>query len=235
MDRASLVAGIGALAEPTRRRLYDYVVAQPGPVGREQAARELDLPLHTVSFHLDRLVRDELLEVEYRRLGQRTGPGSGRPSKLYRRAAREVAVSLPPRRYDLVGEVLAAGVARALAGTPLEASLEREAAEAGRVAGEEAAGEDPVGGGPGEALEALAATLEPLGYEPRRTGPEDADAPSLLLANCPFHALAQRHTELVCGLNQHFVQGVAEGLGRGEVQACLEPGEGRCCVVARLR
>lgn len=180
--------------------------------------------------------RDGLLEVEYRRLGERTGPGSGRPSKLYRRAAREVAVSLPPRRYDLVGDILAAGVVRSLDGDPLAASLEHEAGEAGRAVGRDAAdAETPGATGPRAALDALAATLEPLGYEPRRTGPEDADAPSLLLANCPFHALAQRHTELVCGLNRHFVQGVAEGLGRGDVEACLEPREGRCCVVARLR
>ncbi|MGH3445128.1 MAG: helix-turn-helix domain-containing protein, partial [Nocardioidaceae bacterium] len=90
---------IGALAEPVRRRLYEYVVAQPGAVGREQAARGVDVPVHTAKFHLDRLADEGLLEVEFRRLSGRTGPGAGRPAKLYRRPAGEVAVSLPERHY----------------------------------------------------------------------------------------------------------------------------------------
>jgi predicted ArsR family transcriptional regulator len=55
----------------------------------------------------------------------------------------------------------------------------------------------------------------------------------VVLTNCPFDALAQKHTALVCGLNRDFVQGVAEGLGCRQVEACLEPEAGRCCVKAR--
>ncbi len=125
MDLGSQAAGIGVLADATRRALYEYVVAQPGPVGREQAAAAVDLPLHRASFHLDRLVAEGLLDVEFRRLTGRSGPGAGRPSKLYRRADREFAVSLPERRYDLVGDILAAAVARAAEGAPLEDGVER--------------------------------------------------------------------------------------------------------------
>ena len=119
-------AGIGALVDETRRGLYEYVVGEPDPVGREQAASALDLPLHTASFHLDRLVAEGLLEVEFRRLSGRTGPGAGRPSKLYRRAGRTFAVSLPPRRYDLVGDILAEAVTRAAAGDTLDQSRSEE-------------------------------------------------------------------------------------------------------------
>src|SRR3954449_7003574 len=119
MDLSEQAAGIGALADDTRRTLYEYVASQPQPVGREQAATSLGLALHNVSFHLDRLVSEGLLEVEFRRLSGRSGPGAGRPSKLYRRAAREFAVSLPPRRYDLVGDILAGAVARAVEGESL--------------------------------------------------------------------------------------------------------------------
>src|SRR5919205_1706207 len=107
MDLGSSAAGIGALADDTRRLLYEYVTSQPEPVGRDQAAAALGLRRHTVSFHLDRLAAEGLLDVEFQRLGGRSGPGAGRPSKLYRRADREFAVSLPPRRYDLVGDLLA--------------------------------------------------------------------------------------------------------------------------------
>jgi predicted ArsR family transcriptional regulator len=214
-------AGIGVLADATRRALYEYVVAQPGPVGREQAAAAVDLPLHRASFHLDRLVAEGLLEVEFRRLTGRTGPGAGRPSKLYRRADREFAVSLPERRYDLVGDILAAAVTRAADGTPLEQALGDCAREEGLdVGGSAADREDP------DSLTSLAEVLATQGYEPRL---EDE---AVVLANCPFDSLARKHTSLVCGLNESFVQGVADGLGC-PATARLEPSPDRCCVTAR--
>jgi predicted ArsR family transcriptional regulator len=222
MDLGSQAAGIGALADDTRRSLYEYVVAQPEPVGREQAAGALDIAPHNVNFHLDRLVAEGLLEVEYRRLSGRSGPGAGRPSKLYRRAAREFAVSLPPRRYDLVGDILAAAVTRAGTGATLDDALEEAAREEGRRVGRAAEGLDVR-----EPLAAMTKVLGSQGYEPF------LDGDAVALTNCPFDALAEKHTTLVCGLNKDFVQGVAEGLGCSEVTACLEPEPDRCCVKAR--
>jgi predicted ArsR family transcriptional regulator len=222
MDLGSRAAGIGALADDTRRALYEYVVAQPGPVGREQASAELGIAQHNVNFHLDRLVSEGLLEVEFRRLSGRSGPGAGRPSKLYRRATEEFAVSLPPRRYDLVGEILAAAVTRADTGEPLQQALHDVAREEGRALGAAAGG--PVHDDP---LTAVARVLAGQGYEPR------VDPDVLVLSNCPFDALAQKHTTLVCGLNHDFVQGVVEGLGCGQVTAVLDPEPDQCCVKAR--
>src|SRR5690242_6276976 len=105
---------LGVLAEPARRRLYEYVAGEPAAVSREQAAEACSIPVHSVKFHLDKLAAAGLLEVDYRRVSGRSGPGAGRPAKLYRRSDREVSLSVPPRRYDLVGEVLAAGVDRAM-------------------------------------------------------------------------------------------------------------------------
>jgi predicted ArsR family transcriptional regulator len=51
-----------------------------------------------------------------------------------------------------------------------------------------------------------------------------------VLANCPFHALAQRDPELVCGMNLAFVEGVVDGLGAAALRARLDPSETRCCV-----
>src|SRR4051794_5362964 len=82
------LARLESLAEPTRRRLYEYVTSHREAVGRDQAAEELGLPRHAVKFHLDRLVEAGLLTPEFRRLSGRTGPGAGRPAKLYRRAPR---------------------------------------------------------------------------------------------------------------------------------------------------
>jgi predicted ArsR family transcriptional regulator len=219
MDLRASVTGIGALADDTRRALYEYVVAQPEPVSRDQAAAALDMARHNVSHHLDRLVTDGLLEVEFRRLTGRRGPGAGRPSKLYRRTEAEIAVSLPPRRYDLVGGILATAVARAGEGVSLDEAVAASAREEGEALGHAAPA--------AASLTGIAEVLATQGYEPR------LDDETLLLANCPFDALAQQHTALVCGVNQSFVQGVADGLGCDGAIASLEPEAGLCCVKVR--
>ncbi|MBO9522749.1 MAG: helix-turn-helix domain-containing protein [Nocardioidaceae bacterium] len=222
MDLGSQAAGIGALADDTRRALYEYVVAQPEPVGREQAATATGVAQHNVNFHLDKLVDEGLLEVEYRRLSGRSGPGAGRPSKLYRRAEREFAVTLPPRKYDLVGGILAEAFAQVGEGAAVDASL----TEAAHREGVELARSARLG--TKKPLRAVADVLGSQGYQPQ------VDKDVVTLANCPFDVLAKRHTTLVCGLNRDFVQGVADGLG-ADVDACLEPEAGRCCVKARRR
>jgi predicted ArsR family transcriptional regulator len=221
VELSERAAGVGALADPTRRALYEYVASRPGAVGREEAATELGLPRHTASFHLDRLVEVGLLTTEFRRLTGRTGPGAGRPSKLYRRADQQWTVSLPDRRYDLVGRILARGVEAARAGgAAVDDAVDGAAAEAGLRAGQDADRRH-------DGLERLADALADHGYEPRVEGD------TVVLANCPFDALAQEHTALVCGLNQRFVQGVADGAGCTGVTARLEPEPGLCCVKAR--
>lgn len=218
VDVEAQAAGIGTLAEPIRRALYEYVVSQPEPVGRAQAASAVGLPAHKAIFHLDRLVEEGLLEVEFRRLSGRTGPGAGRPSKLYRRSAREWSISLPARRYDLVGHILATAVDRARwEQVTLDTALDEVATTKGQAVGRRARPTP------------LPDVLAGQGYEPR------TEDDVLVLANCPFDSLAQEHTELVCGLNRTFLQGVVDGLGQDDVEACLEPERGQCCVKVRRR
>ena len=101
------VSAVAALDEPTRRRLYDHVVRQQAPVSRDEAAAALGLARQTAAFHLDRLADESLLDVVYERRSGRTGPGAGRPAKLYRRSAKQVSVNLPERQYELAGRLLA--------------------------------------------------------------------------------------------------------------------------------
>jgi predicted ArsR family transcriptional regulator len=216
-DRDAGVAAVAALAEPTRRRLYDHVVRQPQPVTRDDAAAALELPRATVAFHLDRLVDEGLLDIGYERRTGRTGPGAGRPAKLYRRAECSVSVSLPERRYDLAGRLLADAMADAdVSGEPPRAALERRARQRGRELGAAVSGEP--------AEQAVLQVLEDQGFEPRL---EDG---VITLANCPFHALAQEHTELVCGMNLRLLDGVLESVPSSGLVARLQPAPGRCCV-----
>lgn len=223
-DLEAQVMSIGALAEPTRLALYRYVAAADAPVGREQAAQEVDLPLHTVKFHLDRLVEEGLLEVEYRRLTGRTGPGAGRPSKLYRRASRHVSVSLPQRRYDLAGEVLAAAVDQSTRdGTPIAEAVQHVAHTTGtRLADDRRPTTRRTGRTAKKA--SLVKVLVDQGYEPRLV---DDD---VCLTNCPFDRLAAEHTQLVCSMNLALVDGVIDGLDLKPMRARLEPQPGFCCV-----
>ena len=212
-ELASRLSRVGALAEPARRDLYLYVVRQHAPVSRDQAAADTGLPRHAVKFHLDRLVDEGLLDVEYRRLTGRQGPGAGRPSKLYRRTDREVSVSLPERRYELAGRIFADAVHHATEGTPIADAVTRAATDAGRrVVATNA---------PASATE----LLRSCGYEPRVSGDR------MILVNCPFHALAAEHTALVCGVNLEFLRTVAAELSLSSVDVRLDPGPDRCCVI----
>jgi predicted ArsR family transcriptional regulator len=216
------VAAVAALDEPTRRRLYDHVVRQPEPVSRDDAAKAVAVPRSTAAFHLDRLAGEGLLDVVYERRSGRSGPGAGRPSKLYCRSGTEVAVSLPGRRYDLAGELLAAALAEAdRSGAPPRAVLERRAGETGRRIASDARSARPRMGPRQAALGAL----ESYGYEPR------TESERVVLVNCPFHALAEQHTALVCGMNLHLLQGVVDELAGSGLHPRLDPEPGRCCVV----
>jgi predicted ArsR family transcriptional regulator len=226
-DFAAQVSGVGALAEPARRALYLYVVAQPEPVSRDQAAAGAGLPRHTAKFHLDKLVADGLLDTEYRRLSGRRGPGAGRPTKLYRRSGRQVAVTLPPRHYDLAGQILARAVEDAARdGVPVLQAVQRAAVDAGHRLGAEQRGraEGSAVLDDAAALDDVAAVLNAHGYEPRVQGDR------VVLANCPFHALAREHTALVCGMNLQLITALLDELGRRNVLAGLDPGPQRCCV-----
>ena len=136
-DFAAQVAGVAALAEPVRRALYLYVVGQPEPVSRDQAAAGVGVPRHTAKFHLDQLVDGGAARAPSSAgCPAGSGPGAGRPAKLYRRAAGEVAVSLPERHYDLAGQLLAAAIeAAARAGVPVVEAVQEAAAVAGRRIG----------------------------------------------------------------------------------------------------
>jgi predicted ArsR family transcriptional regulator len=202
--------------------LYEYVLSRAKAVGREEAAMALGLAQHKVNFHFDRLADEGLLDVEYRRLSGKNGPGAGRPSKLYRRSRREFAISLPQRRYDLMGEILASAIKRVEGGAELEQALRETAREEGHVVAKSA---DRLGSD--TPLEAVLGVLAAQGFEPHLQ--EDV----VVLANCPFGALARTHTALICGLNKDFVQGFVDGLGSSRLTACLEPESDRCCVVLR--
>ena len=206
------VQAVAALEEPTRRRLYEYVVGRPEPVSRDDAANALGLPRTTAAFHLDKLTEEGLLATCYERRTGRTGPGAGRPAKLYHRSDREIEISLPERQYAIAGRLLAAALADAeTTGSSPRDAVNRRAREYGEALGRAA------GGAP------LTEILAAHGFEPR------PDKGGIALANCPFRRIAQEQPQLVCGMNLHLLAGLVSTLDI-PYEARLVPTPGHCCV-----
>ena len=218
------VAGVASLHDAVRRALYQYVVAASQPVGRNEAAAQVGVSRTLAAYHLDRLVDEGLLDVQFERLGPRRGPGAGRPAKLYRRSRRQIAVQLPPRNYELAARLLAQAVdAAALSSPSVLASAHAFGAQLGVDA---VARSEPITADDRRA--ALLGAVRDCGYEPA------AEGDSIRLRNCPFDALAREHRELVCGMNRALLEGLVAGVG-DELDASLEPRAGECCVALRGR
>jgi len=215
---------LALLNEPARKSLYDAVVSSSRPLSRDEAAAAAGVTRALAAFHLDKLTRVGLLDVEFRRLSGRTGPGAGRPSKLYRRGDREVAVTLPRRHYEVPAELLATAMEQLTGPTPPPA-LRSAAHDLGEGIG--AAARQRSGPRPSRRRlrAALEETLEARGYEPAVT-----PSGEIRLRNCPFHALVEDHRDLVCNVNLALADGILDGLGEDRLSARLDPQPGQCCV-----
>ncbi|MFP5316718.1 MAG: helix-turn-helix transcriptional regulator [Acidimicrobiia bacterium] len=221
------LAAIGSLQEPVRRALYAYVAGSRAEVSRDQAAEAVGIRRSLAAFHLDKLVEAGLLETTFRRLSGRSGPGAGRPSKLYRRSDSEHSVSVPPRQYDLAAKLLAEAVDEAREG-PARRTVDDVAHRFGRQLGEATRARVGPRASRPRRLAALVEELEARGYEPR-LGPD-----GVRLRNCPFHALAESHRALVCGMNLALLEGVVDGMADATLAARQEPRPGECCVALAL-
>lgn len=235
---------IAVLQDPVRRRLYEYVVAQGREVGRNEAAEAAGVARTLAAHHLDRLTEAGLLDSGSRRLTGRSGPGAGRPAKVYTRALVERSVSLPSRDYRTVAELLAEAAE--------QAGLDAGLCAAARRRGEALRGSAAPCAGLEEAMEVLGGR----GYEPHLEGAGDGEGAEgvedargvggaegavgaagaaeaagrvVRMRNCPFHAVAERFPPLVCGMNLALLEGL---LGAdGPVRARMDARPGECCVV----
>ena len=204
------------LVDGSRRALYDFVRRQDHAVGRDEAADGTGMSRGLAAFHLDKLVDAGLLSARYEApAGQPRG--RGRTPKVYQAVGDGLAVTMPQRRYELIAEILA----DAVAGSP-------DRAYQAAMDGAARRGAD-LGAQLSAAGTGLVDALDGLGFEPCPAGGV------LLLRNCPFHALAGRQTELVCGLNHRFVAGLVAALGAASIEARLAPRPGACCVELRGR
>ncbi len=223
------VASIAALDEPARAALFLHVTNSGGDVTRDEAAAAVGVTRRIAAFHLDKLVEEGLLEASFRRLSGKSGPGAGRPSKLYRRSGRRLNVSLPTQNYELLARLLAS-VVEGSEGPAAVESLKPGAHIFGTTIGAAARARVASSASRKRVVGALIDELAGLGFEPFVDGHQ-----TLRLRNCPYHDMARENTDLVCSINLALMEGVADGLGLADLEPVLEPAEGTCCVAFHLR
>ena len=208
---------VAALVDPVRRSLYEYVRREHRPVTREEAAQAVDISRNLAAFHLDKLVEVGMLHARYEAPADQPR-GRGRAPKVYEATSDGVTLTVPRRQYELAATILADAVAADPAHAP--SAARRQAGAVGHAIG--AASRHG-----GRAVDRVVRVLADLGYEPR------LESGGIVLDNCPFHALAVRHTALICGLNVEFVTGLLAGLDCDALDAELQPRPGGCCVRVR--
>jgi predicted ArsR family transcriptional regulator len=213
---------VGALVDSVRRALFDYVRRQDHPVTREEAADAQGVSRNLAAFHLDKLVEVGLLRARYEAPAD-VPRGRGRTPKVYQASGDGLILTVPERRYEFMAEILADAVAE----EPSRAgeAAHEGAARRGWTLGQYLAAGADAERNPSEELATASGALEDLGFEPRTQS-----GGGLVLRNCPFHALAERQRQLVCGLNHSFVAAFLTGLGASHLGARLVPRPDACCV-----
>lgn len=205
------ISAISSLDDPVRSQLYFFVAGAGADVSRDEAARALGVNRRIAALHLDRLAEEGWLDVTFRRLGTRSGPGAGRTSKLYRRSEKRARVSVPVRNYELMTRLLTSAVQLR--------SVEPAARDFGAKVGASVRPRN---------MDGLLEDLVDDGFEPF------VDAAGVVrLRNCPYHEVAKENREVTCGLNLAFMQGLTAGAGLEGVTAVREPRADGCCVAFR--
>lgn len=224
---AAGVEAVSVLADDLRRGLYGFVRRAHRPVTREEAAGDAGISAKLAAFHLDKLVAAGLLRARY------DSPGGvrkvGRKPKVYEPADTHIRISIPERRPDVLAEILVDAVLTEEPGESARSAALRTARRRGEELGAaERARTRPGRLGPERSLTLTEPVLEQHGFEPHRRASTELE-----LLNCPFHPLAARSPELVCGINHAFLGGFLTGLEAAGIDAVLAPRPGRCCVELR--
>jgi predicted ArsR family transcriptional regulator len=206
-----------ALGDPTRFRIFRFVLDAEAPVRVAALTEHLQLNHNAVRQHLAKLCDAGLLIEEF---ASRAGPG--RPPLEYRPAPTALGTWATSGPYEFLALLLLDVAADRL--TPYEAG-----AEAGRRL------RLPAGNGP-DPVDALAAEMARRGFEPRRV--ERPPFVELVLDRCPFEAAAHSDPEIVCAVHRGLAAGVLDNLGADvEVVDLIahDPSEAGCRLQLRPR
>ncbi|ETK36404.1 helix-turn-helix transcriptional regulator [Microbispora sp. ATCC PTA-5024] len=221
------ISAVAALDDSLRRGMYVYIRRARRPVTRDEAAAAVGISRKLAAFHLDKLVDAGLLRAGYEAVGGVRKVG--RTPKVYEPTEADIRVTIPERRHEVLAGILMDAVLTEGEGENAREAAVRVAARRGEELGAaERAQARPGRLGAERALTLIEGVLTRYGFEPARESPT-----CVRLCNCPFHPLAARAPDLVCGVNQAFLAGMLTGLEADRVRAVLAPRPGECCVELR--
>lgn len=228
------IRAIAVLDDDLRRGMYTFIRAARRPVTRDEAAEAVGISRKLAAFHLDKLVDAGVLRADYEPV---TGIRKvGRAPKVYQPVDADIRVSIPPRQHQLLADILLDAVLAEQAKDTAEGEPARDVAlRLARRRGKDIGAAEREHARPGRlgaerALTMTSALLQRHGFEPDRTSSR-----CVRLSTCPFHPLADRAREMVCGINHAFLAGILDGLDARSVHAVLDPRAGECCVELRAQ
>jgi predicted ArsR family transcriptional regulator len=215
------------------RQALLYVRGSSAPISADEAAAALGVHRSVARSRLERLLRAGLLQASFARRSGRSGPGAGRPAKLYAPAPEPEALEFPPRRFPAL-------VARLLDELPAE-GRDDALRRAGEAFGRDLAAE--AGLKPRQrlepALERVCEAVRSLGFH-AALDRLDGDTAVISTPICPLRPLvaerpdaAQIDRGMWAGLIERGVSGVRAEAVECETHSCLDGGE-TCSVVVRL-
>ncbi|MGH9828371.1 MAG: helix-turn-helix transcriptional regulator [Blastocatellia bacterium] len=206
-----------ALGDPTRHRLFRYIVDAAHPVGVAELTDFVQLNHNAVRQHLAVLKDAELVVEEVEEVEVRERPG--RPRLLYRlhpEAAGSWGTSGP---YAWLAGLLSAAV-----------RLKQDSHEVGREDGRRRAAELA---GTGEPVDLIEKELTRRGFRPTRI--ERGRRIDFVLERCPFAEVAGADPDTICQLHLGLAEGLTEGLGGVEVERLVakNPRRAGCRLIVR--
>ena len=181
-----------ALGDPTRHKIFRYIVDAERPVGVAELTEYVKLNHNAVRQHLAVLKAANLVVEE---LESRERPG--RPRLLYSLHPEAAGSWGTPGAYAWLAGLLSDAVRRGL-----------RARQIGRQDGHRRAAEMAGSSDPADLLEE---EMSRRGFRPIRT--DKGRRVDFVLGRCPFADVASQDPETVCQLHLGLAEGLAEGLG----------------------
>jgi predicted ArsR family transcriptional regulator len=201
---AAVAAVTSAFGDPTRRDIFLFARELERGVTAAEVAEHFELHPNVARHHLDKLAAGGYVEVYVERA---ESGGVGRPSKRYRTGEKDMRLSFPARRDDLLVTLLG----RALALVPedrAEAMAEEVGEEYGRSLAQQMSPADAHKSFR-TALHAVADALTAHGFAAHA----EARGSSLAIVaeQCPFGDAATEHP-VICAVDRGIVRGMLAGL-----------------------
>ncbi len=200
-----IAALTSALGDPTRRAIFIAVRESAEPLTVGNVAELFGIHRNLARHHLEKLTEGGYLQVS----AHPPPPvrKAGRPPKHYQSSQRNIEISYPMLRYDLLADLLTRILDRL---SPDD--LAELAEEVGKEYGEELATEigTPSEAGYEEAVRGVMGAMSGIGFAMN----PDWETGRLLTYHCPFGEAAVSHPEVVCSLDRGIVSGLFEAIGR---------------------